>query len=74
MIARAAFGLRKSFRQFFFREVGLISGLHDYSEDLDNVLWAMGTHRDEMVLQFSLKEYIRLFIELPQGTEEVPEV
>ncbi|GMF14413.1 unnamed protein product [Phytophthora fragariaefolia] len=65
----------KSFEDFF-TDVGLLSVPPDFSDDLDNELWTMTKHRDETVLKFSnrLKENIRMFAELPQDTEEIPEV
>lgn len=73
--AREAVTSRKSFEEFF-TDVGLLSVPPDFSEDLDNELWTMTKRRDETVLKFSqrLKENIRMFAELPQNAEEVPEV
>uniref|UniRef100_A0AAV1UR62 Uncharacterized protein n=1 Tax=Peronospora matthiolae TaxID=2874970 RepID=A0AAV1UR62_9STRA len=75
VIAQDAVEHGRTFEQFF-TDVGLLSVPHDYSEDLDNELWTMVKRRDETVLKFSqrLRENIRLFAELPQNAEEIPEV
>ena len=75
VIAQDAVEHGRTFEQFF-TDVGLLSVPHDYSEDLDNELWTMVKRRDETVLKFSqrLRENIRLFAELPQNAEEIPEI
>ncbi|KAG6611434.1 Pol Polyprotein [Phytophthora cinnamomi] len=73
--AQDAVAGNKTFEEFF-TDVGFLSVPHDFSEDLDNELWTMTKRRDESVHKFSqrMRENIRMFAELPQDAEVIPEV
>ncbi|OWZ20899.1 hypothetical protein PHMEG_0004627 [Phytophthora megakarya] len=73
--AQDAVAGNKSFEQFF-TDVGLLSVPHDFSDDLDNEVWRMAKRLDESVLKVShrVKENNRMFTELSQDAEEIPEV
>lgn len=74
-IAQDAVHSGKTFEEIF-TNVGLLLVPHDYSEDLDNRLWTMTKRQNETMLKFSerVKKNIRLFAQLPQNAEEIPEV
>ncbi|POM80135.1 Gag-pol fusion protein [Phytophthora palmivora] len=73
--AQDAVAGNKSFEEFF-TDVGFLSVPHDFSEDLDNELWTMTKRRDESVHKFSqrMRENVRMFAELPQDAEVIPEM
>ena len=60
----------------YFTVFGLYVVLIIFGEDLDFKLWHMTIKRDETVLQLSqrLRDSVRMFAELPEDAEVIPEV
>ncbi|CAI5712118.1 unnamed protein product [Peronospora destructor] len=60
----------------FFTVVGLLSVRPNFSEDLDSELWHMTKKKDETALKLSqsLRYSVRMFAELPEDAEVIPEV
>ena len=75
LAAQKAVAEGHSFEQFF-TVVGLLSVPPDFSEDLDYELRHMTKKRDETVLKLSqrLRDSMRMFAELPEDAEILPEV